>query len=33
VPDVQRAYTLFLDEKRSVQYLREYQDQYMFHEE
>ena len=30
--DVNRVYSLFLDEKRSLQYLKEYQDQYMFHE-
>jgi RuvB-like protein 2 len=32
VEDVQRVYGLFLDEKRSVQYLKEFQDQYMFNE-
>ena len=32
VQDIQRAYSLFLDEKRSVQYLKEFQDQYMFNE-
>ena len=31
-PDIQRAYELFLDEKRSVQYLKEFQEQYMFNE-
>ncbi|CAG8744454.1 16786_t:CDS:2, partial [Dentiscutata heterogama] len=30
--DVKRVYKLFLDEKRSVNYLREYQEQYMFNE-
>ncbi|KAG1144929.1 hypothetical protein G6F37_002791 [Rhizopus arrhizus] len=32
VEDIKRVYALFLDEKRSVQYLKEYQDQYMFNE-
>ena len=32
VEDISRAYTLFLDVKRSVQYLHEYQEQYMFNE-
>lgn len=32
VQDIKRVYTLFLDEKRSVQYLKEYQQQYMFNE-
>ncbi|KAJ1974961.1 RuvB-like protein 2 [Dimargaris verticillata] len=32
VSDIKRAYSLFLDEKRSVQYLREYQDQYLYNE-
>lgn len=32
VEDVSRAYTLFLDVKRSVQYLQEYQEQYMYNE-
>ncbi len=31
--DVQRVYGLYLDEKRSVQYLKEFQQQYMFNEE
>lgn len=31
--DIKRVYSLFLDEKRSVQYLKEFQDQYMFSEE
>ncbi|KAJ3048692.1 RuvB-like 2 [Rhizophlyctis rosea] len=30
VDDVRRVYSLFLDEKRSVQYLKEFQDQYMY---
>ncbi|KAJ1926226.1 RuvB-like protein 2 [Tieghemiomyces parasiticus] len=30
IQDIKRAYTLFLDEKRSVQYLKEYQDQYLY---
>ncbi|KAJ3087563.1 RuvB-like 2 [Quaeritorhiza haematococci] len=30
VEDIKRVYSLFLDEKRSVQYLKEYQQQYMF---
>jgi RuvB-like protein 2 len=29
--DISRAYSLFLDQKRSVQYLEEYQSQFMFH--
>ncbi|ORZ31457.1 TIP49 C-terminus-domain-containing protein [Catenaria anguillulae PL171] len=33
VQDIDRVYTLFLDEKRSVGYLREFQDQFMFNEE
>jgi len=32
VEDVRRVYSLFLDEKRSVQYLKEFQNQYMFNE-
>lgn len=32
VEDVRRVYSLFLDEKRSVQYLKEFQSQYMFNE-
>jgi RuvB-like protein 2 len=32
VEDVSKAYTLFLDVKRSVQYLQEYQEQYMYNE-
>ncbi|KAI9346783.1 ruvB-like 2-like protein [Zopfochytrium polystomum] len=30
VDDIRRVYSLFLDEKRSVQYLKEFQNQYMF---
>ena len=33
VEDIQRVYTMFLDEKRSVQYLKEYQDQYLQNEQ
>jgi RuvB-like protein 2 len=32
VEDVSKAYTLFLDVKRSVQYLQEYHEQYMYNE-
>jgi len=32
VDDVKRVYSLFLDECRSTQYLKEYQDMYMFNE-
>lgn len=32
IEDIKRVYSLFLDEKRSVQYLKDYQDQYMFNE-
>ncbi|PKC07585.1 RuvB-like 2 [Rhizophagus irregularis] len=32
VVDIRRVYRLFLDEKRSVNYLREFQEQYMFNE-
>ncbi|ORX52940.1 RuvB-like 2 [Piromyces finnis] len=32
VEDIRRVYSLFLDEKRSVQYLKEFQNQYMFNE-
>ncbi|KAJ1505733.1 RuvB-like 2 [Coelomomyces lativittatus] len=32
VQDIRRVYSLFLDEKRSVAYLNEFQDQFMFHE-
>lgn len=30
--DVGRAYTLFIDVKRSTQYLQEFQEQYMYNE-
>lgn len=30
--DVKRVYSLFLDEGRSTQYLKEYQDEYLFDE-
>lgn len=33
VQDIKRVYSLFLDEKRSVQYLKDFQDQYMFNEQ
>ena len=32
VEDISRAYSLFVDVKRSTQFLMEYQDQYMFNE-
>ncbi|XP_065335669.1 ruvB-like 2 [Cloeon dipterum] len=32
VEDIKKVYTLFLDEKRSQQFLKEYQDQFMFNE-
>jgi RuvB-like protein 2 len=32
VEDIGRAYTLFVDVKRSAQFLMEYQEQYMFNE-
>ncbi|KAI8974902.1 RuvB-like 2 [Pilobolus umbonatus] len=32
IQDIKRVYSLFLDEKRSVQYLKDYQDEYMFNE-
>ncbi|KAJ3023565.1 RuvB-like 2 [Thoreauomyces humboldtii] len=32
VEDIKRVYSLFLDEKRSVQYLKEYQQQFMFND-
>ena len=31
--DVKRAYTLFLDEQRSTQYLKDIQDEFMFNDE
>lgn len=33
VDDVKRVYTLFLDEARSTNYLKEYQSSYLFHED
>lgn len=30
--DVSRAYTLFVDVRRSVQYMMDYQEQYMYNE-
>jgi len=30
VKDIKRAYSLFLDEKRSTTYLQDYQEQFMF---
>jgi RuvB-like protein 2 len=32
IQDIKRVYALFLDEKRSVQFLKEHQDEYMFNE-
>ena len=32
VPDIRRVYALFFDLKRSTQFLKEYQDEYMFSE-
>lgn len=32
IQDIRRVYSLFLDERRSVQYLKEFHDQYMFNE-
>ncbi|XKL63941.1 hypothetical protein PGB90_006305 [Kerria lacca] len=32
IEDIKKVYSLFVDEKRSMQYLRELQDEYMFHE-
>ena len=32
IEDVSRVYTLFVDVKRSTQFLLEYQEQYMFNE-
>ena len=32
VEDIGRAYTLFVDVKRSAQFMMEYQDQFMFNE-
>ena len=33
MPDIRRAYTMFLDVKRSSDYLKEHQSQYLFSEE
>lgn len=30
--DIKRVYSLFLDENRSMQFLKEYQDEFMFNE-
>lgn len=32
IDDISRAYTLFVDVKRSTQYLIEFQEQYMYNE-
>lgn len=32
IPDIKRVYSLFLDETRSAQFLKEYQDEFMFNE-
>ena len=32
VDDIKRVYSLFLDESRSTQFLKEYQSEFMFHE-
>jgi len=32
IEDVRRVYSLFLDECRSTQFLKEYQDEFMFNE-
>ena len=32
VEDIKRVYSLFLDESRSTQFLKEYQQEFMFHE-
>lgn len=32
VDDIKRVYSLFLDESRSTQYMKEYQDAFMFNE-
>lgn len=32
ISDIRRVYSLFLDENRSVQYLKEFHDQYMFNQ-
>ena len=33
VEDIKRVYSLFFDEGRSTQFLKEYQQEFMFHEE
>jgi hypothetical protein len=33
VADVERVYKLFLDEKRSVEFLKQYQEEFMFSEQ
>ncbi|KAI7868332.1 RuvB-like 2 [Spinellus fusiger] len=33
VQDIRRVYSLFLDEKRSVQYMKDYEDQYMYNDQ
>lgn len=32
VQDIKRVYSLFIDEKRSVQYMKDFQDQYMYND-
>lgn len=32
VEDIRRVYSLFLDESRSSQYMKEYQDSYLYNE-
>lgn len=32
IEDISKAYTLFIDIKRSVQYMMDYQEEYMFNE-
>ena len=32
VEDVKKVYTLFLDEQRSCEFLKEYHDEFMFHD-
>lgn len=32
VEDIKKVYNLFVDEKRSLQYLEEIQEEFMFHE-
>jgi len=33
IEDVKRVYSLFVDERRSAQFLKDYQDSFMFDEE